>query len=110
MTPPGGEQDRFEVLWPLAPSAPDASGDDRAPRSEELAGRRIGLLWDYLFRGDEIFAAVKAEMSTLHPDVTFVDFDEYGNIHGHDEADVIDRLPIVLRRTGVDSVIAAVGA
>jgi len=106
----GGDQDRFEVLWPLAPSAPDASGDEVAPRSPELAGRKIGLLWDYLFRGDEIFDAVKAEMATLHPDVEFVDFNEFGNIHGHDEADVIEALPIVLRRTGVDSVIAAVGA
>jgi hypothetical protein len=109
MTPPS-EEDRFEVVWPLAPAAPAAETTERPERSQDLAGKRIGFLWDYLFKGDEIFDVVKAEISARYDDVTFVDYHEFGNIHGHDEADVIDRLPIVLRRTGVDSVIAAVGA
>jgi hypothetical protein len=102
--------DHFEVLWPLAPAAPEADAVERPERSEELAGKRVGLMWDYLFRGDEIFDVVKAEIAERYEGVEFVGPEVFGNLHGHDEVEVIENLPIVLKREGVDSVIAAVGA
>lgn len=102
--------DHFEVLWPLAPAAPEATAVERPERSEELAGKRIGLMWDYLFRGDEIFDVVKGEIAERYDGVTFIEPEVFGNLHGHDEAEVIENLPIVLKREEIDSVIAAVGA
>jgi hypothetical protein len=105
-----GGGDRFDVVWPLAPTRKAAAAVEQVERSDQMNGRRIGLLWDYLFRGDEIFQVVKQEVAARYADVTFIEPDVFGNLHGHDEDEVIARLPDVLRRSGVDSVIAAVGA
>lgn len=102
--------DRFEVVWPLAPTQTAAADIEQAARSGELDGMKIGLMWDFLFQGDKIFEVVKREVASRFPNVTFVEPEVYGNLHGHDEDEVIANLPDVLRRTGVDSVIAAVGA
>ena len=42
----------YEVFWPGGPSAVHTVPS--APRSD-LTGKRIGFLWDYVFRGEEIF-------------------------------------------------------
>ena len=42
----------YEVFWPRGPSAVHTV--PAAPRSD-LTGKRIGLLWDYVFRGEDIF-------------------------------------------------------
>jgi hypothetical protein len=109
MTDQSGD-DRFDVVWPLAPTQSAAADVDRAVRADELDGQKIGLLWDFLFQGDKIFEVVKREVTSRYPNVTFVEPEVFGNLHGHDEDEVIANLPDVLRRTGVDSVIAAVGA
>jgi hypothetical protein len=100
--------DSYEVVWPLAPIHEEVALLDDVARSSSLEGRRIGFLWDYIFHGDEMFDEVKAQLAD--EDVAFVDYESFGNIHGHDERDVIKRLPGILRETRVDSVIVAVGA
>jgi hypothetical protein len=99
----------YDIVWPLAPIH---RAQTAAPvgRLDTLDGKRVGFLWDYLFRGDHMFEELEDALRREYPTVTFVDYEAFGNIHGADEDEVIDRLPIVLRRTGVDSVIAAVGA
>ena len=46
----------YEVFWPGGPSAVHTV--PAAPRSD-LTGKRIGFLWDYVFRGEEIFPILK---------------------------------------------------
>jgi len=65
----------------------------RALRLDSLDGRRIAFLWDHLFRGDELFPVLAAELRRRHPGIDIVDHTEFGNLHGADEAARLDRLP-----------------
>jgi hypothetical protein len=97
----------FEVLWPLARGTADAVGMAGRGARE---GMCVGFLWDYVFRGDEMFAVLEEELPAHLPGVRFVRHDELGNIHGHDEHAVLAVLGDRLREKEIDAVIAGVGA
>ena len=102
----GGEP-TYDVVWPGAPSGIEQRA--LAPRLDTLSGKRIGFLWDYLFRGDELFPVLERELAARYRDVTFVGYEAFGNTHGGDEAEMIDRLPDSLRSRGVDAVVSGMG-
>jgi hypothetical protein len=76
----------------------------------DLSGKVIAELWDYRFRGDVIFRALRKLLTRRYPDIRFVPFDEFGNTHGAEEDENLARLPEILRAEKVDAVISAVGA
>ncbi len=76
----------------------------------DLNGKTVGELWDWLFKGDEMFAMIRERLSKRFPGVKFIDFSTFGNIHGSSEREVIAALPVLLRQHGCDAVISAVGA
>jgi len=98
----------YEVVWPLAPSA--AAPTALASRSPDLAGKTIGELWDYLFKGEDIFPLIRRALAQRYPGVRFVDYETLGSTHGRDEAELAATLPARLRKHGCDAVISAVGA
>jgi hypothetical protein len=73
-----------------------------------LTGKKIALVWDYLFRGDEVFRLVKERFHAEQPGVEFVDHEVFGNIHGDDE--LLEQLPSRLEELGADGTIVATGA
>lgn len=99
----------YEVVWPLGKSAAAASVNLSSPVSD-LRGKTIAELWDWLFKGDEMFAIVREKLRERFPDVKFVDYRTFGNIHGPTERSIIAALPETLRQHGCDAVISAVGA
>lgn len=98
----------FEVCWPRGQRR--TTTKTLAPRLAGLAGRRIAFLWDYLFRGDEIFATLQEQLAARFAGITFADWRVFGNIHGSDERAVVASLPARLKADGVDGVIVAVAA
>lgn len=74
----------------------------------ELTGKRIALVWDYLFRGDDIFRLAKERFTADWSDVEFVDYETFGNIHDHEE--LFDELPSRFRELEIDGTIVATGA
>src|ERR671923_1913195 len=98
----------YEVVWPLAPSS--AAPTALASRSPDLAGKTIGELWDYLFKGEEIFPLVRRALAARYPRIRFVEYERFGSTHGRDEAELARTLPEQLRKHGCDAVISAVGA
>jgi hypothetical protein len=103
--------ERHDVVWPSSPLVRvDAGEGGFATRTGELAGRRIGFVWDYVFSGDVMFEEIRRELDARVEDLSFVEHPVFGNIHGHDETEVLERLPEILRATEVDSVILGVGA
>ena len=98
---------QYEVVWPKAP----AGGQQRplADRLDSLAGKRIGFVWDYLFRGEEIFPVIGRELTRRYPDLTVVGYDQFGNIHGADEAKLVASLGAELHARHVDAVICGNG-
>lgn len=97
----------FDVVWPLSPLG--VKPVPLASRLDDLNGKRIGFLWDYVFRGDELFPLLADQLRLRFPDVEIVDYDVFGNTHGGDEREMIQALPDVLREHRIDGVVSAVG-
>ena len=72
--------------------------------------RRVGFVWDHVFRGDEIFTIAEEELRARAPDLAFVGYQAFGDIHGRDAAQAVASLPSRLRAEEVDAVIVGVGA
>ena len=55
----------YECVWPQGISAYKT----RAPnaRVDDLSGKVVGELWDYLFRGEEIFPILREELTKRFP-------------------------------------------
>src|SRR5258706_3650563 len=81
----------YEVVWPRSERRSELR--PLAPRRDSLRGVKVAQLWDYLFRGDEVFTTLEAGLRERHPDIEFVSWREFGNTHGEDEARVLAELP-----------------
>lgn len=95
------------AVWPRSPLGVQAT--PLAPRLDRLDGATIGFVWDFLFRGEELFAALDTELRRRYPTVEIVGYDTFGNIHGGDEAEVVAGLSDRLHRHHVDAVVAGIG-
>ncbi len=80
-----------------------------AARLKTLEGKTVAFLWDYLFRGDEIFPILQAELSAAYPDMKFVGYSTFGSTHGHEEGQIIADLPDTLAEHKVDAIISGMG-
>lgn len=96
----------YEVVWPR--SAQATQRRRIAERLDSLGGRRVAFLWEYMFRGDELFPVLADELRSRYG-VEVVGYDEFGNTHGPDEARVVAELPDALRRWRVDAAVSGVG-
>ncbi|NNE95222.1 MAG: hypothetical protein HKN24_04265 [Acidimicrobiales bacterium] len=97
----------YEVVWPK--SARGVQSVSLASRLDDLDGVRIAFLWDYVFRGDEIFPALADHLRQRFPAIEIIDYDVFGNIHGGDEKEMISALPEALRSRHIDAVVSGVG-
>ena len=97
----------YEAVWPGSPMGVQARRS--APRLRTLAGRRVAFLWDYLFRGDELFPVLERELTARFPDVEIIGHEAFGNTHGPDEVQRIAGLGDFLRRRRVDAVVSGMG-
>ena len=94
----------YEVFWPRAERQQKRRA--LAPRLESLEGKTVAQLWDFLFRGDEIFDTLEEALKARYPGVKFVSWREFGNTHGREERQVVAALPERLKALGVDAVIS----
>ena len=53
-----------------------------APRLATLEGKTLAFVWDYIFRGDEVWETLKEELAARYPSMTFIDYGRFGSIHG----------------------------
>lgn len=97
----------YDVVWPKAPRGVQTTS--LADRVDDLNGKRVAFLWDYLFRGDEIFPALAAQLRQQFPAVDIVDYDVFGNTHGVDEKQMIAALPDALKARHIDAVVSGIG-
>jgi hypothetical protein len=102
------QEPQYHVVWPQGTRA-FAEGD-AVPRLGDLSGKTIAAIWDYLFRGDEIFATVTRKLGERFPGLRVVSYDVFGNTHGARQQALLAEVPEKLRRHEVDAVISLVGA
>ena len=97
----------YDVVWPQSPQG--VQRRRLAERLDDLAGMRVAFLWDYVFRGDELFPVLDKELRARFNDIEILGYEEFGNTHGADEKKMVSRLPDVLRNRGVDAVVSGMG-
>ncbi|MBC8239472.1 MAG: hypothetical protein H8E30_03250 [Alphaproteobacteria bacterium] len=99
--------EEFAALWPGGVNAVPAIPP--APRLAGLDGKRIGFLWDYVFRGEEIFPALERSLTASFAGLEIVDYEAFGSTFGGDEHAVLAALPQRLQALKIDAVISGIG-
>lgn len=94
----------YEVYWPRAPR--QSRTQRLAPRLEALEGKTIAQLWDFVFRGDEIFALLEEELKSRYPGIRFISWREFGSTHSGSEKETLAALPGRLKELGAGAVIS----
>ncbi len=104
-----GDED-FDVVWPLGRTVSAVVADTIAP--SDLSGRTVAFIWDYLFKGAEMFQLIQEEISRRYDDVTFVPPEVFGDIQAatRDGKANLAALPDRLHQNDVDVAVVAVGA
>ena len=98
----------FEVVWPSSRHRSSEIGDVEG--LGELDGKRIAFLWDYIFKGDEMFEIIEESLEKQFPGVEIVGYDEFGNFRGPNELETFKTLPGKLIEMGVDGAVIGVGS
>ena len=98
---------QYDVVWPRGPRATDIRPLAKRPAS--LEGKRVAFLWDYLFRGDEIFPMLEEGLRGRFPGLSVVNYDAFGSTHGTNERKVMEELPAALAEMGVGAVVSGIG-
>ncbi len=97
----------FEVLWPRGKRVAEAGRF--ASRLDTLDGKTVGALWDWAFRGEQVFPALGKELARRYPGLKFVSYETFGSTLGGEEARTVAALPDKLRQNGCDAVVSAMG-
>ena len=96
-----------EALGPRGAKA--AGAKPLAKRLDALEGKTVAFLWDYMFRGDEIFPLIERELSAAYPDMRFIGYETFGTTHGGGEREVIAKLPDDIRAHKIDAIVSGMG-
>jgi len=99
----------FSVVWPGARATPQEQLLGHAGL-QQLDGKTVAFVWDYMFRGDEMFELVARQIASQATGVRFIGPDVFGDIHGPEEREVVSALADRMRQYAVDAAIVGVGA
>ena len=97
----------LQVVWPRGRQV--KTGARLARRLDSLEGKVVAELWDWVFKGDKMYAVWERELAKRYPGIKFISWREFGEIHGANEHTVLAKLPEKLKDFGVDAVICGVG-
>jgi hypothetical protein len=97
----------YDVVWPK--SAQGTRRRRSADRLPSLDGARIGFVWDYMFRGEELFPVLERELRARFDGLEVVGYDTFGNIHGPREHALVEALPGTLDEHSIDAVVVGNG-
>ena len=97
----------YEALWPRSPR--QVKRKTLSKRLDTLEGKTIAQLWDFVFRGDEVFAVLEQGLKERFPNVRWVSWKDFGSTHGSEERKVLASMPQRFKELGVDAAISGMG-
>ena len=97
----------YEVVWPRGKRPMETF--HFAKRLDTLEGKTVCALWDWIFRGEQIFPAIEKELAKRYPGIRFVSYETFGSTHGGKEAETLAALPDKLKQNKCDAVISGIG-
>ena len=95
----------YEVVWPCGERKQKMR--PLAKRLDTLDGKTVAQLWDFLFAGDEVFAALEQKLAERYPQVKWVSWREFGSTHAVNEKELLASLPQRFKELGVDAAISS---
>ena len=95
----------YEVVWPCGERKQKMR--PLAKRLDTLDGKTVAQLWDFLFAGDEVFAALEQKLAEQYPQVKWVSWREFGSTHAVNEKELLASLPQRFKELGVDAAISS---
>jgi hypothetical protein len=98
---------RYATLWPLG--RPTQRGHRAQAGLAQLSSKRIALVWDHLFKGDQILRAFAEWLGAVCPDTEVIDHTQFVGDFG-DVYTGLDTLREQLAQAQADAAIVAVGA
>jgi hypothetical protein len=102
---------RFVVFSPEGNQP--STGDVSAPRLSDLEGKRVGYLWDRLFRGEEMFEEIATYLEAEYGSVA-IPHERFGEVplttEGESEQHILDDLSKALDSNEVDCVVVGIAA
>ena len=78
---------QFEVLWPLGRKAVRVRS--AAARLPDLAGKTVGELWEYIFRGEVVYPIIREHLRARFTGIKFVEYSVFGNFHGANSKEIV---------------------
>ena len=103
------EEGVYKVVSPLGKSICEIA-PSRSTCLLDLSGKTICELWNWRFRGEEIFSIIEELLLERYPGIKFMKPDLFGDIHAPNQSEVIAALPDKLYKQGCDAVISGIGA
>ncbi len=101
------EKGIYAVVWPRAKKA--VEDIHFAKRLETLEGKTVCTLWDWVYRGNEIFPVIEKELAKQYPGIKFVSYEVFGATYGGEERKMLAVLGDKLKQNGCDAVISGMG-
>ena len=103
----GEAQPSYSTLWPLGrPTQRRQRAQSGLPK---LSGARIALIWDHLFKGDQILHAFEERLGPQFADIEFIDHTQFVGDFG-DDYSAFNTLREQLAQVAADAAVVAVGA
>jgi hypothetical protein len=101
---------RYDVVWPLGRAVRETVAETLPPSN--LSGKTIAFIWDYLFKGPEMFSIIQEVLSRKWPGVQFINYEVFGDIHCSDPELTanLTALPSLLRKHRIDAAVIGIGA
>ena len=99
----------YEVYSPQ-PARLKSHTKNLAARLPTLVGKTLAHVWDYQYRGNEIFPWIEEALKQQFPGIRFIHWKEFGSTHSNNERQVIENLSKKLKEFEVDAVISGIGA
>lgn len=104
----------FEVVWPLGRHPQPVRPVPGRPSTEargslDLNRAKVAFVWNYTRKGDRMFQIMQGMLRSEYPDISFVDYATFGNIHGASETEVVAALPQLLRQHEADIAVVGIG-
>lgn len=95
---------QYDVVWPRGRR--QIGMISPAPRLDDLNGKTVAQLWDFLFRGDDIFVLLEEGLTSRYPGIRFINWREFGSTHDQDERTTLGALEAKFREHNVDAIIS----
>jgi hypothetical protein len=104
--------DHYEVVSPAGLATVKRAA--AAPRLETLNGKRVGEVWNGVFKGDVTFPIVRRLLQARYPDLEIVPYTEFPHAPGSDnparQRELAREIAALAKEKGCHAVISGNGA